>query len=320
MKKTFYIVIALFFTCTYLNAQTVKSIYIDNIPDSKIGKKMGYYTSIVFDKINKSFTQNIKPNFPPECISQYALNNILRLWDNTQFTIDTNKLQYAGIITSNGYQIRGIPIKFKDSRQVIYAVINYNPNGQISSLHFSIEKHLYNNVINESKNSTDLNRRKNILDFIENFKTAYCRKDLDFISKIFSNDALIITGYVYSVKVYEENTHYGLSKEKIEYNLYNKAEYLEKLAEIFGKNRFVNLFFDNIKIMQHPSITNMYGVTLKQSWRSTTYNDDGWLFMGIEFISNKEMLVHIRTWQPYILNNVVLPTEDIYQLGNFEFK
>lgn len=82
----------------------------------------------------------------------------------------------------------------------------------------------------------------------------------------------------------------------------------------------MSIYFEDIVIVQHPALRNLYGVTLLQKWRSTTYNDDGWLFMAVEFRSDTEMLIHIRTWQPYLLNQKVFPREEVYQLGNFEFR
>jgi len=38
-------------------------------------------------------------------------------------------------------------------------------------------------------------------------------------------------------------------------------------------------------------------VTLHQSWRSSTYNDDGWLFLLWDFNDEEHPQILVRTWQ-----------------------
>ncbi len=38
-------------------------------------------------------------------------------------------------------------------------------------------------------------------------------------------------------------------------------------------------------------------MTLHQSWRSSTYNDDGWLFLLWDFNDEEHPQILVRTWQ-----------------------
>jgi hypothetical protein len=85
----------------------------------------------------------------------------------------------------------------------------------------------------------------------------------------------------------------------------------------------IDLIFDNIEVTQHPKYDDIYGVTLKQgwtSWKTATakgYQDEGYLFLMIDFKDGENMEVHVRTWQPDKFNGQPLPESEIFQLGDF---
>jgi hypothetical protein len=100
------------------------------------------------------------------------------------------------------------------------------------------------NVVRESKEVTDLRRRQLILDYVEQFRTAYNQKDLDFLEAVFSDDALIITGTVIKQKSSD-----GIAlPDKIKYDKHTKQEYINRLRGIFAKNSYIKVSFDEIKV------------------------------------------------------------------------
>lgn len=299
--------------------QTKPFITVTDLEDKTVSSRMSIAASIFVNQINNAYSANTLPVFPIECVSPETEKSILQIWKNSAFYFKNHAGEYKGIITATGYQIRGLSVVMQEGGIVQNGVLNFNPDGQIVNFHFSVDEAVYHTILVENSSLQDVKQRRTILDFIEDFRTAYNRKDMDMISKVYGDDVLIITGYVYR-EAGEQSRFTGLSEEKVCYNLYNKTEYLERLKDVFARNRFVNLFFEDIVIVQHPALRNLYGVTLMQKWRSTTYNDDGWLFMAVEFRNDSEMLIHIRTWQPYLLNRKVFPREEVYQLGNFEFR
>ncbi|WP_298614110.1 hypothetical protein [uncultured Odoribacter sp.] len=319
MKISTFTIFAFILIAPEIFCQEKKVISITHLESSALSVQMENYVSILIREINKSYSAGSLPIFPSECVGPHALENIYGIWKNSPFKFITTSGNFKGIITAMGYQIRGLAIQMQEGKIIQNGVINFNPNGRIESFYFAIEENLYNAVSTENHSLQDQQKRQFILNFIEEFRTAYNRKDLNLISRIYGEDVLIITGYIYRVSN-DKATVSGLTEEKVQFNLYNKNEYISRLKEVFQQNRFVNLFFEDIFILQHPSFPNIYGVTLLQRWRSTRYNDDGWLFMAVEFKSATEMLIHVRTWQPYILNRMVFPREEVYQLGNFEFR
>ncbi|MCI6830321.1 MAG: hypothetical protein MR924_13905, partial [Prevotella sp.] len=64
----------------------------------------------------------------------------------------------------------------------------------------------------------------------------------------------------------------------------------------------------------------MYGVRLHQSWKSSTYSDEGYLFLLWEFPEDgSDPIIHVRTWQPEIVGGTrQKPDDNISTLGGFD--
>jgi hypothetical protein len=45
-------------------------------------------------------------------------------------------------------------------------------------------------------------------------------------------------------------------------------------------------------------LVGIYGVTLRQQYKSDRYYDDGYLFLLWDFRNKSMPLIHVRTWQP----------------------
>jgi hypothetical protein len=170
---------------------------------------------------------------------------------------------------------------------------------------------------------TELRRREIILDLVERFRTAYNIKDIDFINKIFSNEALIIVGKVFheyhqtSDKASVINT---LSNEKVKYYNMSKGEYLTNLSKAFKSNEYVKVEFDSIEVVQSLQYKDIYGVTLWQSWNSANYHDKGWLFLMVDFRNPDSPIINVRTWQPGVLNGMHFPRNQVFHLGSFNIE
>ena len=68
-----------------------------------------------------------------------------------------------------------------------------------------------------------LRYRQMILDYVEQFRTAYNTKDIAFLEQIFSDDALIITGKV--VKSVPSEMNNFMPQDKVVYNKQSKKRY-----------------------------------------------------------------------------------------------
>ena len=142
----------------------------------------------------------------------------------------------------------------------------------------------------------DAQRRRVILNYCEHFRTAYTTKDIDFLRQVFSEKALIIVGNVVKAKAGSEGKFMPASR--VEYNIRTKKEYISRLSKAFAANKNISVKFSDFRIMRHPTMDGIYGVVLRQQYKSDRYADDGYLFLLWDFRNESMPLIHVRTWQP----------------------
>ncbi|MEI7675589.1 MAG: LPP20 family lipoprotein [Bacteroidales bacterium] len=207
---------------------------------------------------------------------------------------------------------RSIPMSFSfkaNDRQFVENVVFYfDATNKICNITFSLSK---NTVDDISANTTwSQDNRILLMSFLENYMTAYSLKRFDYINKIFSDDALIITGIVTKINNSPElkYTNNGLVK----YNKQTKTEYMKKLKYSFDSNEFINIRFADNTIRRSGKGNDVYGIQIKQDYFSTNYGDSGYLFLLVDLSDSKTPQIHVRTWQPE--KN---PDGSIYGLSDF---
>ena len=152
-------------------------------------------------------------------------------------------------------------------------------------------------VISGKLEEKDADNRRMILNYCEHLRTSYTTKDIDFLRQVFSDQALIIVGHV--VKTADNNSAAGIEgDEKVTFSLKTKKEYLERLEKVFAANKKIDVKFTDFRIMRHPTMEGIYGVSMKQKYTSDRYSDDGYLFILWDFRNKSMPLIHVRTWQP----------------------
>lgn len=255
-------------------------------------------------------------------VSKTAIEEIKEIWKSSAMSCPPMNLNCRCLKTSNGYQVRGIPVDIlaadgDEARQEL--TINFDTEGTISNVAIAIEMNRYEELMAQKQSDLDYARRQIIVDFIENFRTAYNRKDNAMLNSVFSDKALIITGRVVKEKPNSDLTRLTLNNNRVVYIKQTKQEYLTKLAQVFKTVKFINVKFSDIEIVEHPKFDSIYGVTLKQSWRTDRYHDEGYLFLMIDFRGSDNPLIQVRTWQPYkdAAGNIVTQKDEVFHLGSF---
>ena len=255
-------------------------------------------------------------------VSKTAIEEIKEIWKSSAMSCPPMNLNCRCLKTSNGYQVRGIPVDIlaadgDEARQEL--TINFDTEGTISNVAIAIEMNRYEELMAQKQSDLDYARRQIIVDFIENFRTAYNRKDNAMLNSVFSDKALIITGRVVKEKPNSDLTRLTLNNNRVVYIKQTKQEYLTKLAQVFKTVKFINVKFSDIEIVEHPKFDSIYGVTLKQSWRTDRYHDEGYLFLMIDFRDSDNPLIQVRTWQPYkdAAGNIVTQKDEVFHLGSF---
>ena len=155
------------------------------------------------------------------------------------------------------------------------------------------------------------------MEFLENYKTAYCLKRLDYIRDIFADDAVIIVGNIVKrnlAKVPEDRAISLEGQDIIKYNRYDKETYLANLARTFKLNEFINLRFTNndVQWLEKYEDAEIYGIQIGQEYTSSRYADKGYLFLLVDMTDHNAPQIKVRTWQP---NEVSM--SKIFSAGDF---
>ena len=171
-----------------------------------------------------------------------------------------------------------------------------------------------NKILHGKLTETDAQRRTVILNYCEHFRAAYPTRDIDFLRQVFSDQALIIVGNECRTKPGDDPLARG---SRVSFHLRTKQEYLSRLAKAFAANKRVDVTFSDFHIYRHPTMDGIYGVVLRQQYRSDRYADDGYLFLLWDFRNPSMPLIHVRTWQPA---GTVHSADDIVSLGDFNLE
>lgn len=213
--------------------------------------------------------------------------------------------------------VRGIQASFSFKRGVRKnfvedIVFTFNKDGLIDCVAFGLGKEAKEDIM--GKEVWPLQARQTLMEFLENYKTAYALKRLDYLTTIFDEDAVIITGHV--AKVMKEITKGDGQKSyttdtRVSYRNYTKDEYMKHLRLSFASNEFINIRFANNDIRKAYN-SEEYGIQIKQDYYSTNYGDEGYLYVQVDITNPDEPIIRVRTWQPK-----PDPNFGLYSIGSF---
>ncbi len=196
-------------------------------------------------------------------------------------------------------------------------VFTFNPDKKICNVAFGLGKVAENDILNRYAPGWKDETRELIMEFLENYKTAYCLQRLDYIRDIFADDAVIIVGNIVKRNLAQipENRSISLEgQDIIKYNRYDKETYLNNLAKVFKSNEFINIRFTNNDVQWLEKYENeeIYGIQIGQEYTSSAYADKGYLFLLVDMTDHDAPQIKVRTWQP---NEVSM--SKIFSAGDF---
>lgn len=206
---------------------------------------------------------------------------------------------------------RSVPMAFSfsgNSRRFVEDVVfTFNADGLVSNLTFSLGKAAVSDICSHDRWSEEA--RLILVSFLENYKTAYALKRLDYISSIFDDDALIITGRV--LKSVPARSEYGTNRY-VRFTRQNKAEYVRNLARVFDSQEYINIQFSDSEVVKLGKGGQLFGIKIRQEYFSTTYSDVGYLFVLVDLTDCRNPVIHVRTWQDS-------PDRDFGVIGPYHF-
>lgn len=194
---------------------------------------------------------------------------------------------------------RSMPVKFTFNRESYThdVVFRFDMNTKkVSSIVFRLTDIAEDCIM--VNDNWELDSRLVLMNFLEDYQTAYAFKQDKYLEKIFSDNALIIIGHVVDYKPITDDGVLYSNNKKVEYTRKSKGEYISGLRNVFAKNSYVNIHFTDLEV-SHSAAENqeVYGVQVHQYYNSSSYSDEGYLFLMVDLRDNLPV-IHVRTWQP----------------------
>ena len=194
---------------------------------------------------------------------------------------------------------RPVPMRFKFPRsgKTINEKVEFRFRAddlKIESVAFTLSDIAESDILNPDKQWSDTSRMI-LLQFLENYQTAYSLRRIDYLDSIFSENALIITGTRVASSPKIENA--PSLKSGFTYRKMDKRDYINRLRKLFSANEFVNIRFKNNEVIRDID-SEIYGIQIDQIYTSSSYADEGYLFLVVDLRDYKKPIIHVRTWQP----------------------
>lgn len=174
----------------------------------------------------------------------------------------------------------------------------------------------------ETEEQMDAKRRMFIDDFLATYEAAYEKKEIEYIEKFFSDDALIITETKKLKPTGSKETIPSTKKIRPYQTIVeNRKEYIRRLKNVFDSNTSIKLSIAGKRIRQHAKYKEIYGVNFAQLWKDQNGGDNlesqmpGFVFLMIDFKHSEQTpTIHVRTWQP---KDNIEKEQDKYFLRDF---
>lgn len=199
-----------------------------------------------------------------------------------------------------------VRIKFRNGKSFMEKIVfRFDPETcKIQSLAFALTSRAEDDIFNAAASWPEVSRFA-ILQFMEDYQTAYALKRLDYIDKIFSEDALIIVGTVLQPRS-DATVMDGIQIDfddnpDVRYDLRTKQEYMKRLRRVFSTQEYVHLTFeDNLTKsvgVEGLPVGTAFVIQISQMYDSPAYSDKGYLTLMLD-ASQELPIIHVRLWTP----------------------
>lgn len=278
--------------------QQLKSTRANYKYDSEIRLEHQRVMNDILTAIDKKELNSVRSDFTLEGFSQF---NDLMGYGNATIIPTNNTIKQVKI--KDDTILRSVPMKFDftNSQEPFTEEVNFvlNKEGKVDGITFAISEIACGDIVNKDYASDE--EKILIVNFIEQYKTAYCLKNLDFIENVFSNDALIIVGRMVKVQPdkFNDQLYEQLSQTEVKYVKLNKAEYVKRIKKQFSKKEFINIRFkDNTVTRVQSEGDKIFGIQISQYYYSSDYRDNGYLFLMFDLHDIDNPKIMVRSWQP----------------------
>ena len=231
------------------------------------------------------------------------LDQMLQNAASVHFFRETEQSPYLAVYNQR-QEIRDIPlsINYSNNKHTVIEKLNFqlDSSGQyIDGLSFGLSQQTLEDLMNRSERFGSDEHKYTLIHFLENYQTAYALKRLDYIEKLFDENALIIVGKVLKdARISSPSYAETVTIEQVEYIRHSKASYIKKLRDVFRRNEYLNIVFQETRFDISNSKESVYGIQLEQYYYSSSYSDYGFLFLMLDLSDSLRPLIYVRSWQP----------------------
>ena len=194
---------------------------------------------------------------------------------------------------------RGLPMNFsfKANRRRFMEEVTFmfNANRKIDNVAFGLGEQAEQDILMKGDWS-DL-ARVALMNFLEDYKTAFALKDINYLESVFDDNAVIVVGKELR-RLKNQDTGVQLNEKTYKYATYTKEQYLKNLRYSFRSQEFINIRFANNDVIKLGKGGEIYGIQIKQDYYSSSYGDTGYLFLMVDLNDPEKPIIKVRTWQP----------------------
>lgn len=174
---------------------------------------------------------------------------------------------------------RGLPVSCRFNRGRVFNeklsfYIDSNTK-QITHVAMGLGREAMNDVVLGHLDWSEKSRTR-IVGFLEDYRTAYATKNLEYLDKVFDDNAVIVLGKRLQVAPQLNKEGY-MNNHRVQFTQLTKREFLRNLRRQFQSKDYINLHFSQNRIYQLQKGVERYGIEIKQDYYSSNYGDTGYL-------------------------------------------
>lgn len=194
---------------------------------------------------------------------------------------------------------RGLPVSCRFNRGCVFNeklsfYIDSNSK-QITHVAMGLGREAMNDVVLGHLDWSEKSRMR-IVGFLEDYRTAYATKNLEYLDKVFDDNAVIVLGKRLQVAPQLNKEGY-MNNHRVQFTQLTKREFLRNLRRQFQSKDYINLHFSQNRIYQLQKGVERYGIEIKQDYYSSNYGDTGYLTLIFDLTNPDQPVIHVRTWQ-----------------------
>lgn len=194
---------------------------------------------------------------------------------------------------------RGLPVSCRFNRGRVFNeklsfYIDSNSK-QITHVAMGLGREAMNDVVLGHLDWSEKSRTR-IVGFLEDYRTAYAMKNLEYLDKVFDDNAVIVLGKRLQVAPQLNKEGY-MNNHRVQFTQLTKREFLRNLRRQFQSKDYINLHFSQNRIYQLQKGVERYGIEIKQDYYSSNYGDTGYLTLIFDLTNPDQPVIHVRTWQ-----------------------